>query len=72
VNEVIPWASNFLKIVDISGKSWILSPRNARGTAGQIHQKRSARLPYVHHDVVTERGGSIAIGGSGGQNDQLA
>jgi hypothetical protein len=27
----------------------------------EIHKKRSARLPYVHHDMVTNRGVFIVI-----------
>ena len=74
MNGMVLWATNFLKIVDIFGNFWILSSRNARETAGQIHPKCSARLPYIHHDTsrFTNRGGLFVIGGGGDENDQLA
>ena len=55
------WANYFLKTVDNTENSWILSLRNAQVTARHIHHKRSARLPYVHHDVATNRGGLLAL-----------
>ena len=39
---LVPWASNVLKIVDISENSWILSSRNAQETAGKF--TRNAQL----------------------------
>jgi hypothetical protein len=69
---VVPWASDFLKIVDISGTFWILSSRTlkkrldkfTKNAQHDCHTSIMTWLPIV--------GGSIVIGGGGGENDQSA
>jgi hypothetical protein len=69
VNGVVSWASIFLKMVNISESSWILSPRN-------LEKRLNKFIKNAQHDCHTSIMmwlpivvGFIVIRGGGDEND---